>query len=151
MRPAAGTALAVPLRHAPVTGRPSNGQRTPTVRLSPLALLVLLALPLPAAAAGDEAGMSTAHTLRLPGCVPPRDAHGHIARSRSVLQAWKHRNPCPSTGLTKGSCPGFDVSHSWPLFCCGPDEAANLSWLPHAVHVEFHRDLQSCSSAVPSP
>jgi hypothetical protein len=139
---------------SPMAGTPHWRGHTPrpAVRLGLLYLLALLARPTAAAAGGgDETGMSTAHTLRLPGCEPSRDAKGHIARSHSVLHAWRHKNPCPSTGRTKGSCPGFDISHSWPLFCCGPDDAANLSWLPHAAHVEFHRDLQSCASAVPSP
>ena len=80
-----------------------------------------------------------------------RDAHGRIARSRNVLRVWKSTHPCPANGRTNGACPGFDVSHAWPLSCGGPDSPENLSWLPHRDHVEFHRNLHTCDDAVPQP
>lgn len=36
--------------------------------------------------------------------------------------------PCPATGRTTGSCPGWKVGHVVPLACGGPDNAENMQW-----------------------
>ena len=116
--------------------------------------LALLLLVLASGSGGEgEGSCSTAHTLRDLGQQPARDSHGRIARSRQVVAEFRAANPCPLTGKTTGACHGWDISHGCPLFCGAPcaDEVANLAWLPHAAHVEFHKNLQRCSSAVGSP
>ena len=114
--------------------------------------LLLVTSPASAAGAGGEAkGIDVRHTAVDVSCTIDRDSHHRIARSRSAVAEFRVANACPATGKTSGACPGFDISHGWPLFCCGPDVPGNMSWLPHSAHVEFHRDLQRCSSAVPSP
>ncbi len=51
-----------------------------------------------------------------------------IARSRQEVTAFKRANPCPSTGLRRGACPGYVVDHVWPLCAGGPDRLENMQW-----------------------
>lgn len=62
-----------------------------------------------------------------------RDADGSTARSTKVLAAFKKIHPCPSTGRTYGSCPGWAMDHDWPLACGGCDAVFNLSWMPNVI------------------
>lgn len=43
-----------------------------------------------------------------------------------VLFMKKH--PCPSTGKTRGACPGYVVDHIKPLCAGGPDRPSNMQW-----------------------
>lgn len=66
-------------------------------------------------------------------------------RSRVVRAEFQRYEPCPSTGLTRGACPGFEVDHAVPLCMGGPDVISNLQWLT----VEAHRrktvdDIRLC-------
>lgn len=61
---------------------------------------------------------------------PHRDSDGSISRRADVLRAYRDLYPCPSTGLTRGSCPGWNLDHTIPLACGGCDSVANLSWMP---------------------
>lgn len=58
---------------------------------------------------------------------PPRD--------HKAVAAFKRSNPCPSTGATRGACPGHHVDHATPLCAGGFDQPDNLQWLT----VEDHR------------
>jgi hypothetical protein len=49
------------------------------------------------------------------------------------------QQPCPSTGATRGACPGWQVDHREALVCGGRDELGNLQWLPVAEHREKTR------------
>ena len=49
-------------------------------------------------------------------------------RSREVTREFQRQHPCPSTGNTRGACPGYVRDHIWPLACGGPDSVANLQW-----------------------
>ena len=69
---------------------------------------------------------STAHSKAAPGVT--RDAHGKIARSPQALQQFKKSHPCPATGKTYGSCPGYVVDHVIPLKRGGPDMPSNMQW-----------------------
>ena len=69
---------------------------------------------------------STAHNKATPGVA--RDAHGKIARSPQALQQFKKSHPCPGTGKTYGSCPGYVVDHVIPLKRGGPDVPGNMQW-----------------------
>jgi hypothetical protein len=57
-----------------------------------------------------------------------RDSHGRIRRSRAVRREFMREHPCPSTGLTRGRCPGYVVDHRIPLCKGGPDAVWNLQW-----------------------
>ena len=71
-------------------------------------------------------------------CGPPkRDAKGTIIRRADVLAAFRKLHPCPSTGLTKGACPGWAMNHDRSLACGGCDAVWNLSWMP--------ADIKSCA------
>lgn len=61
-------------------------------------------------------------------CIPPRDRHGHIARSGAAKLEFRKHHPCPATGLTRGACPGYVIDHIVPLKRCGPDTPANMQW-----------------------
>lgn len=57
-----------------------------------------------------------------------RDDSGRIARSESSKNEFKSSNPCPSTGLRSGSCPGYIIDHIKPLACGGLDAPCNMQW-----------------------
>ena len=59
-----------------------------------------------------------------------RDANGVIVRSTAVTREFKKLYPCPSTGLTTGPCPGWQVDHVISLAACGCDSVSNAQWLP---------------------
>ena len=70
---------------------------------------------------------------------------GKLVRSAAEVSAFKRENPCPSTGLRRGACPGFQVDHIDPLCMGGADTKANLQWLS----IEDHRfktftDVREC-------
>lgn len=64
-------------------------------------------------------------------CGPPaRNESGTIIRSTWMRDTFKKIHPCPSTGLTSGACPGWQIDHVLPLASCGCDTLGNLQWLP---------------------
>ena len=64
---------------------------------------------------------------------PERDAKGVIKRSSTVLTAYKKYHPCPVTGLSTGSCPGWQINHIIPLAKGGCDAVVNLAWMPDQI------------------
>lgn len=67
-------------------------------------------------------------------CLPiVRDSSGDIVRSSAVVRAFKNIHPCPVTGLSDGTCPGWQVDHVIPLACGGCDHVSNMQWLPEAI------------------
>lgn len=58
-----------------------------------------------------------------------RNADGSIKRSAKVVAEFQKIHPCPSTGLTTESCPGWWRDHVVPLACRGKDSVSNLQWL----------------------
>ena len=66
-------------------------------------------------------------------------------RDPAVKRAWRKTHPCPSTGLTHGACPGWQVDHHQALVCGGRDEPSNLQWLELTEHQEkTRRDMRGC-------
>ena len=49
-------------------------------------------------------------------------------RSAAAVLAFKRANPCPSTGLPRGKCPGHVVDHIEPLCARGLDRPVNMQW-----------------------
>jgi hypothetical protein len=84
-----------------------------------------------------------------PVCHPDRDSRGHIARSPSQRRAFCATHPCPSTGATRGRCPGYTVDHVCPLSCCGPDAPSNMQWQTEAEAKAKDRWERSCSTCRP--
>lgn len=64
---------------------------------------------------------------------PKRNLAGTIIRRSAVRDAFRRQNPCPSTGLTTGACPGWAIDHVRPLDSCGCDSVNNLQYLPVAI------------------
>ncbi|WP_395055249.1 HNH endonuclease signature motif containing protein [Polaromonas sp.] len=82
----------------------------------------------------------------------PLWAEARIERSAAEVLAFKRHNPCPVTGLARGSCPDWEVDHVQPLCSGGPDTRANMQWLS----VEDHRaktrsDVRMCRNSRKNP
>jgi 5-methylcytosine-specific restriction endonuclease McrA len=56
-------------------------------------------------------------------------------RNPSNRAAFHSSNPCPSTGLTSGPCPGYHVDHIVPLACGGSDSPSNMQWLTASANL----------------
>jgi len=57
-----------------------------------------------------------------------RDSRGRIKRSPHARAEFEREHPCPVTGATSGSCPGYVIDHIIPLSCDGPDSPFNMQW-----------------------
>ena len=57
-----------------------------------------------------------------------RDSHGKIKRSPEDKDEFRKAHPCPSTGRTSGSCPGYVIDHVQALKHGGADAPSNMQW-----------------------
>jgi hypothetical protein len=69
---------------------------------------------------------SSSYSKAAPGV--HRDSHGKIARDPRQTNAFKKQHPCPSTGKSSGSCPGYVIDHVIPLKRGGADSPSNMQW-----------------------
>lgn len=75
----------------------------------------------------------------------PMSAQARIERSAAEVLAFKRANPCPSTQLRRGACPGYQVDHVQPLCSGGADAKANMQWLSIEDHrVKTRQDVRVC-------
>ena len=98
---------------------------------SALVLCALLVLsPLAEAKGGGHSHFGGYNSYGRPHTVPgvKRDSHGKIARSSTARHDFMRSHPCPSTGRTSGSCPGYVIDHVTPLKRGGADAPANMQW-----------------------
>jgi hypothetical protein len=58
----------------------------------------------------------------------PSAAEVRQGRSSAVTAAFQRANPCPSTRLPAGACPGWIKDHVVPLCAGGLDHPDNLQW-----------------------
>ena len=58
----------------------------------------------------------------------PNVSRAEYHRSQKAKTVFKYTHPCPSTGRTKGSCPGYIIDHIKPLACDGADIPDNMQW-----------------------
>lgn len=66
-------------------------------------------------------------------------------RSRAVRAEFQREHPCPSTGKTRGACPGYQADHIRSLCSGGTDSATNLQWLSEADHkAKTRKDVGLC-------
>lgn len=61
-----------------------------------------------------------------------RDARGRIKRSRVAKSEFRSQQPCPSTGSSRGACPGYVIDHVQPLKRGGADAPSNMQWQTRA-------------------
>jgi hypothetical protein len=66
------------------------------------------------------------HSVRCTSC--DRDSNGRIKRSPAARREFQRSSPCPSTGKSSGSCPGYVIDHVTPLKRGGADAPANMQW-----------------------
>jgi hypothetical protein len=72
---------------------------------------------------------SSSRSSRSTYCVScTRDSRGRIKRSPEAKYDFERSHPCPATGKTSGSCPGYVVDHVVPLKRGGPDAPGNMQW-----------------------
>lgn len=57
-----------------------------------------------------------------------RNSHGRIQRSAAARDSFKRQHPCPSTGRSTDSCPGYVIDHVKALKHGGADTPANMQW-----------------------
>lgn len=50
------------------------------------------------------------------------------ARDPAQVRAFRATHPCPATGKTAGTCPGWVVDHGVPLCASGADAPWNMHW-----------------------
>lgn len=55
-------------------------------------------------------------------------------RSARAVAEFKRLEPCPSTGRSRGSCPGYEIDHRQPLAAGGSDTPDNMQWLTVQQH-----------------
>lgn len=57
-----------------------------------------------------------------------------IHRSQTAIKHFRDIHPCPSTGSTDGTCPGYQVDHRIALKNGGADHPSNMRWLSIQEH-----------------
>lgn len=68
-----------------------------------------------------------------------------IERNRSQVQTFRAQEPCPSTGRTRGACPGWAVDHIVALCAGGLDHRSNMQWITDEDHAFKTRiDVREC-------
>lgn len=55
-------------------------------------------------------------------------AEAEYRRSYKAKSQSKQTHPCPATGRSKGSCPGYIIDHIVALACDGADHPSNMQW-----------------------
>jgi hypothetical protein len=81
----------------------------------------------PAHATTSASPRAASASLAHPPVAKPRANVGSPMRARDEF---RQDHPCPSTGWTTGTCPGYAVDHIKSLQEGGVDSLANLQWRP---------------------
>jgi hypothetical protein len=67
-------------------------------------------------------------------------------RSREVTREFQREHPCPSTGQTRGACPGYRKDHIKALACGGPDAVGNMQWQTISeAKAKDHWETKACA------
>ena len=89
--------------------------------LAPAVLIAALALTSAPSDAKGSSGHSKAAGVS-------HDSHGKVKRSDGAKHEFRKSHPCPSTGKSSGSCPGYIIDHVTPLKRGGADSPNNMQW-----------------------
>ena len=57
-----------------------------------------------------------------------RISYSLTKRSAAARSAFRRCDPCPSTGLLSGACPGYVIDHVIALKRGGADDPTNMQW-----------------------
>jgi hypothetical protein len=94
-----------------------------------LAICLITVAPITVVAKGGGAqGSYSIDTHGQAGPGVPRDANGKTTRSPQARSQFRKSSPCPSTGKSSGSCPGYVIDHVTPLKRGGGDAPRNMQW-----------------------
>jgi hypothetical protein len=78
-------------------------------------------------------------------CAITTGAHAGFERKKSALREFVKQQACPSTGLHRLPCPGYQIDHIDPLKCLGLDDPINMQWLTIADHkAKTKREANEC-------
>lgn len=78
----------------------------------------------------------------------PLLAEARIPRDRAEVRAFRQVSACPSTGLYRGRCDGWEVDHIKSLCSGGPDRRENMQWIPKHDHkLKSFLDAKECREA----
>lgn len=80
---------------------------------------------------GDGYALHAARLPRAPlqcGDWSGRISYSLAKRSAAARSAFRRCDPCPSTGLLSGACPGYVVDHIIALKRGGADDPTNMQW-----------------------
>jgi hypothetical protein len=77
-------------------------------------------------------------------CAVPRanTTPGKVAPSAAAVHEFREKHPCPTSGHSWGTCPGYVVNHIKPPCKGGLDVPANLQWQTHTD--ANRRDQTAC-------
>jgi hypothetical protein len=79
----------------------------------------------------------------------PAQALAKAQRDPHQRAAFMKQQPCPSTGKTRGACPGYVVDHIMPLCAGGADRPSNMQWQTVADAKEKDREERQTCRARP--
>lgn len=75
----------------------------------------------------------------------PSSAEAKTQRDRGQVRAFRAEHPCPSTGRTRGACPGWHIDHVTALCAGGADRPANMQWITREDHrLKTLVDVREC-------
>lgn len=61
--------------------------------------------------------------------------------------AFVKKHPCPATGKTRGTCPGYVVDHIKPLCAGGTDRPSNMQWQTRQeAKIKDRREREMCDA-----
>lgn len=74
-------------------------------------------------------------------------ADARTRRDPSQVREFRAEKPCPSTGLYRGRCFGYEVDHRTPLCAGGEDRPENMQWLSKDDHKKkTKKDVRHCAA-----
>lgn len=83
--------------------------------------------------------------LALSAALLPLPALAKTHRDPHQRAAFTKQHPCPSTGKTRGACPGYVVDHIMPLCAGGPDRPSNMQWQTREeAKKKDHQERETC-------